>query len=1033
MSYSRRDFLKAAGSGVVLTAAGGQTLLVPAAALTLAAPMTKEKASFLVNGKPMAAEYEARTTLWEVIAMKFGLTGTNRSCNRASCGACSVLVDGVPLYSCHTLASEAAGKKILTIEGIGDEKNLHPLQRVGHARVAADCGFCTAGWLVTAKGLLDKNPSPSEDQVKGALAGHICRCAAYPNIVRAVMDSARLMRGEKVSIEPEPESIVHIKQPMVRDYSTSGGHLPGDEVAEGPAKSAVKKWQGYPPQNLNVLGKPLPPLPEVSIPRFTGKAEYASRVWFPNLLYVKFLTCPHPHARIKSVDASSAEKMPGVAHVLTYKNAPQPAGPPPPGGRGIPGSRGLPEALPQELNLQGEVVAMVAGETEDLAQDALDAIQVEYEVLPFVSTLKDAMAPDAPSLTGSGGNLLRHAGAPQEFPDATWAEQQGDIEKGFAEADVVKEFSYPFAGAVSVPIQPAGSVAKWDGDRLTFWGMGQGIYPARATLAASLGIDASKIRFINKYNGSTFGAARLAAERFYPLIAHIAKVTGRPVKVMLPKDQELAQLRIKPETITNFKVGVKKDGRITALQHEVHVSAGDLEIGGHASGPGNAANQLELYTSRVANWRSTWSAYRTNAPRPGPSRSYYQQETKWSWEIMMDEMAEAIGMDPLQFRMLHITRLKVGDTRYPYESFPSAEVLEEGAKAFGWSKRNPVAGGSPGRFKSGFGMAMSQHHGGRMGYHEGEEMFAQLAAAPGAEVFGAELEVAADGYVVMRIALPDSGSNAATALAHLVAEMLGFTTRDRVRLLWGDTDQAPSSDEWFGGRTITLQGAAICNAADKLRKDLLRRAGESLKVDADKLHIRDGVISASGDLKKSTTFAALVKANRGAIKQAGRGVAGVPRADINKGVGACFVEVEVDTWTGAWKFVRATYVHDTGLVINPLVAEADMVGSLMESTQVATDPIPWDREFPGTRHYSVGYLSYRLPTIMDIPKQTQVYIDSLEPRWFYGVKSFSETSIGAVPGAIANAIYNACAVRIREHPITRDKIMAGLRAQGRRA
>ena len=158
--------------------------------------MTKEKASFLINGKLHAAEYEARTTLWEVIAIKLGLTGTNRSCNRASCGACSVLVDGIPIYSCHTLATEAAGgKKILTIEGLGgDEKsNLHPLQRIGHTRVAADCGFCTAGWIVTAKGFLDKNPNPNEDQVKAALAGHICRCAAYPNIraaIRGVRDAA---------------------------------------------------------------------------------------------------------------------------------------------------------------------------------------------------------------------------------------------------------------------------------------------------------------------------------------------------------------------------------------------------------------------------------------------------------------------------------------------------------------------------------------------------------------------------------------------------------------------------------------------------------------------------------------------------------------------------------------------------------------------------------------------------------------------------------------------------------------------------
>jgi putative selenate reductase molybdopterin-binding subunit len=1027
MSYSRRNFLKAAGSGVVLTAVGGESLFVASAAPALPSPMTKAKGGFLINGKLHMAEYEARTTLWEVIAIKAGLTGTNRSCNRASCGACSVLVDGVPIYSCHTLATEASGKKILTIEGVGDEKNLHPLQRIGHTHVAADCGFCTAGWVVTAKALLDKNPNPSVDDVKGALAGHICRCAAYPAIIRTVMDSAAVLRGDKTAIEAKPESIVQIHLPMVRDYCTSGGHLPGDEVLEGANKTVTKKWQGYPPENLNVLGKPLPALPEVSIPRFTGKAQYASRIWFPDLLYVKFLTCPHPHARIKSIDTSAAEKMPGVAHILTYQNAPKPKGPPPAG------LRAMPDALPQELNLQGEAVALIAAETEDLAEDAAAAIQVDYEVLPFASTLKDTMAPAAADLRQGKGNLLRHADSPAKFPRATWAAEQGDIEKGFAEADVVKEFTYHFAGAVSFPIQPSGSVAKWDGDKLTLWGMGQGIYPPRANLANALGIDPSKVRFINKWNGSTFGSGRLAAERFYPLVAHLSKVTGRPVKVMLPKDQELAQLVIKPETITKFKVGVTKDGRITAIDHEVAVSVGELEFGVHADGPGNAFNQLELYTAHVPNWRSLWCAYRTNAPRPGPSRSHIQQETKWSWENMMDEMADAVSVDPVEFRLKHITTLTPQDTRHPYQSFASAEVLEEGRKAFGWDKRNPVAGSAPGRFKRGFGIGMSQHHGGLMGYHEGEAAFARLAAAPGANIFSTELDVGPDGYVTMKVALPDSGSNAGTALAHLTAEMLGFTTRDKIRMIWGDSDIAPSSDEWFGGRTITLQGAAIASAADKLRKDLLARAATALASDADALQIRDGVISSKEDPSKSTTFAALVNANNGVIRQTGRGVAGGERGGSNKGVGACFAEVEVDTWTGDWRFVRATYVHDTGLLINPLVAEADMVGSLVESTQVATEAIPWDREFPGTRHYSVGYLSYRLPTIMDVPKQTQVYIDSLEPRWFYGIKSFSETSIGAVPGAISNAIYNACGVRLREHPITREKIMAGLREKARRA
>jgi CO/xanthine dehydrogenase Mo-binding subunit len=222
----------------------------------------------------------------------------------------------------------------------------------------------------------------------------------------------------------------------------------------------------------------------------------------------------------------------------------------------------------------------------------------------------------------------------------------------------------------------------------------------------------------------------------------------------------------------------------------------------------------------------------------------------------------------------------------------------------------------------------------------------------------------------------------------------------------------------------------LCNAADKLRKDLLQRAATVLNVDAGTLSIRDGVISVKDSPTKAVTFAALAKANKGTISQIGRCVhPGSIGRSMNRGIGCCFSEVEVDTWTGNWRYIRAAYCHDSGNVINPLTAEGDMCGSLNQSTQVATDAIPWDREFPGTLHYSVGYLSYRLPTIKDIPDQTNVFVNSLEPRWFFGTKGFAETAIGAPPGALANAIYNACGVRIREHPITREKIMAGLKAK----
>ena len=190
--------MKAAGVGAVAVTSNVGTAVARAVPALPNVPMaiSKETGSFNINGKVYPTEYETRTTLWEVIAVKLGMTGTNRSCNRASCGACSVLIDGVPFYSCHTLAMEAVGKKIFTVEGLGDERNLHTLQKVAHIHNAAECGFCTPGWEVTAKGLLDKNSNPSVDEVKAALSGHLCRCAAYEAIIATVIDTGRVLRGE---------------------------------------------------------------------------------------------------------------------------------------------------------------------------------------------------------------------------------------------------------------------------------------------------------------------------------------------------------------------------------------------------------------------------------------------------------------------------------------------------------------------------------------------------------------------------------------------------------------------------------------------------------------------------------------------------------------------------------------------------------------------------------------------------------------------------------------------------------------------
>ena len=828
----------------------------------------------------------------------------------------------------------------------------------------------------------------------------------------------------KEKIVASPHKAIIIDQPMVRNFSTGGGHGPEDTLVEGDDKIVTKKWQGYPPENLNVIGKPFPPMPEVAIARYTGKAEYATRVNFPNQTWIKIVPNPHPRARIRRLDVSKAEKMPGVAYILTAANAPKTY------------------PFPQELFFQGEIVAMVAADTEDLAEDAAAMIEAEYEVLPSASTIEQIMASDAPDLRNGR-------------PKAVLGNSQfGDVEKGFAEADVIKEFTYRYSGAIPVPIQPGGGVAKWDGDKLTFWGFGQGIYPQRTGLARGLGIDESQVRFIDKYNGCTLGGG-MALSRLNPWIAYIAKMTGRPAKLMLQKDHELAFLQVKPQNITLFKVGAKKDGHITAVHRTFHVNIGvnDTPGGGQGQGGGRA----ELYNHVIPNWKETGFMYRTNTMMTGPSRSNMQQEFKWGWEQMMDEMAEAIGMDPVQFRLLNVqhpgtvlSHEQGGVTVTPmpeslngtlkYDSYAVEEVLAEGKKVIGWEKRNAVPGGTPGRFKRGIGVALNQHHAGRVGYHDGEVGFERVTtgtrrlggggtAGTSTDIYHAFVELNAEGNVVLHFAQPDSGTNHATSMAAEVAEMLGFTDLKRIRVVWGDSDLTPPAPGWNSGLTTQLQGGALMRATDKLRADLLQRAATRLKVDAATLTIKDGVIASKNSPDTRTTFAQLVRANGGTLRSEGRCVhpGSIGRA-MNRGVGACFAEVEVDTYTGNWRFVRAAYCHDSGKLINPLLAEGDMNGSLVQSMGVTTDAVPWDREFPGTQHYAVGYLSYRLPTIMDVPDTTNVFVNSLEPRWFFGSKGFAETAIGAPPGALANAIYNACGVRIREHPITREKIMAGLKA-----
>ena len=350
---------------------------------------------------------------------------------------------------------------------------------------------------------------------------------------------------------------------------------------------------------------------------------------------------------------------------------------------------------------------------------------------------------------------------------------------------------------------------------------------------------------------------------------------------------------------------------------------------------------------------------------------------------------------------IELKRPELENGALTYDCYASIEVLQEGAR----DRRNPTPGSMPGRFKRGLGVGMSQHHPGQLSYHEEEPAFETVRGT----LFGAEVEMDAAGQVILRSALPDSGTNHDTGMAVLIAEMLGISNIEDIKLMWGDSDVAPPTDQWNAGKTLTIQGGAALAAARKPRTELIGRAGQKLGIAAETLPLKDGIIRSKADPGKSVAARDLLDGKplrmHGQTKQIAQGRA------LAKGIGACFVEVEVDTWTGQFRVTRAVYSHDCGKVVNPLIAESDMEGSFMQSFQVAPNAMPYDREFPGQMHDNLAFLSYPIPTIMEFPDEiNQIFIESLEPRWFYGYKSFSETTIGAVPGAIANAIYNATGV-----------------------
>ena len=734
-------------------------------------------------------------------------------------------------------------------------------------------------------------------------------------------------------------------------------------------------------------------LPRRDLPeKLTGEARYTADVRLPGMLHGAILRSPYAHARILAVDASQAVGLPGVYAVLTPFDAPS--------GRVAPDM----PILDTKARFVGDEVAAVAAEDEDTARQALRLIEVTYEPLPFVTDPVEAMKPGAPRVH-DGSNLV--GGKPIAL-------ERGNVEEGFAQADRIFEDEFATQSHSGAALEPRAAVAAWEDERLTVWKSSRGIHADRLSLSLSLGIPREDVRVVGPHMGAGYGnkdESRLAA-----ITAILARLAGRPVKIELSREEEFVAGRHRHATTTRLKVGVRHDGTITAVHATTIMDTGAYL----SSGPGviRRAGQGALYLYRCANARYDGYLVHTNQPSAGSYRALGAPQGHFALESLMDRVAEEMGIDPLDFRLKnHVgpegqpgervtPPTEVVDTQpveggVPFSSNGLRECLEKGASAIGWRERRTTPPDAPASVRRGMGMSMFVYRGG-----PGGRSIARMSLEP-------------DGSVTLTTGLMDVGEGSLTVLPQVAAEALGVPY-DLVSVVSGDTRLTPEAPITAGSTATFSGGLAAKRAGERLRSRIVEAAAAQLESAPEDLDIVDGVVVDGTGQRMTLAQVARLHPRRQLRVEAS--VDPGSREFVVNSFGAHFAEVEVDTDTGAVSVLRFVAAHDSGRILNPNMAVNQVEGGVSQmlgftlSEQMITDA-------RNGVTLNASFLEHKSPTILDSPPIEVIFADVVDPVGPFGAKALGEPpSVGVAP-AIANAIYDAIGVRVRELPITPDVIL----------
>lgn len=987
--------------------------------------------AFTLNDKEVEFDVRPNQTLLSALREN-GYLSVKFGDESGDTGSDTVLLDGQPVNSGVMLAAQVANKSITTVEGVGGpqwrgwlgSEPLHPLQKAFVETGAIQCGYCTPAMILAAKALLDSNPTPSEQDAREALTGVLCRCTGYLKPVQAILRAAAVLRGEEVEPIIREEAIPaprELFQPPERDFPDT------PTIADGDG-GVLTKTTPLPTMVVadtephTYVGKPEPKVDAMKLVQ--GNPAFTDDIEMRGMLVGKILGSPHAHAKITNIDVSKARALPGVHAVLTHKDLPRVVY--------TTGGQSYPEPGPRDnfslnnrVRFVGDRVASVAAETAEIAQQALDLIEVEYEILPAIFDPRDSMKPGAPILHDEPETW--HIEDKEKNLAAVVSWELGSVEEGFAQADHIFEDTYYSPKVQQTPIENHVVVTWWDeDDRLVIRTSTQVPFHIRRILAPVLGLPEKRIRVIKPRIGGGFGVKQEVL--IEDMCAHLTIVTGRPVRMEYTREEEFAVSRTRHNMVLTLKTGVMNDGTIVA--NSLYAISDTGAYGAHAmTVAGNTGHKgMALYNAPNIKFHA--DVVYTNKVPSGAYRGYGVPQGFWAVETHMEHIARTLDLDPLDFRLKNA--IKAGD-EHPVSKIwsegreGSAEYINTcgleqcvdlGQKTIRWTERykNSDWQTVPGKphLRRGIGVACAM----------------QGTAIPNLDMGAASIKMNDDGSFNLLIGATDLGTGSDTVLTQMAAEVLGCPPEDFITYS-SDTDFTPFDKGAYASSTTYISGRATVIAAEKVAEQIKAVAARILSEDGDAAEAGDMMLrerAAWAPDGRSVTLRdialnSLHLENQHQIMATGSYVS----PESPPPFAAQFATVTVDTQTGQVTVDELVMAVDSGIIINPVTASGQIEGGMVQAAGYGVcEELAYDDNGKIVNPRFGPYWIYRSD---DVPALTTIFIETHEPSGPFGAKAVAEIPLDGAGPAIANAVYDAVGVLIKDAPLYPEKIWKALQEQ----